>query len=237
MHQEISSGAGVLDAKEYQVNFQGSAEFLEIDSTKIAFTVERFTMTGEGTTVELLKPGSVIVADERAQEPVSLKGGTMDEKELKAFLMVYTVHKQGAATDDDMFGTKERKTIGDSWSINVARVFDTFNASGLTVPPGHLSGTVTLVAKDEIGSIDCLRLRGEFAADGLSSTDLRTDLKLDQIKMQANFHACFPIEDSGLSFERGIEATMQAHITDKQGTAVDSIRIQRADSVWIARRN
>jgi len=74
MHQDISRGANVLNTMEYHVDFQGSAEVLEIDSIKTSFTVERFTMTTDGTTVELLKPRNVIIADGGRQAPAGSHG-------------------------------------------------------------------------------------------------------------------------------------------------------------------
>jgi hypothetical protein len=225
----------------YEVNFQGTAAVLEIDgkeaAIKIAFTVERFTATRDGRTVDLLSPGSVIIADDRAQQPISLKGGTMDDNVREAFLMVHSVHKEGAATDDDIFGTKERKSIGDTWSINVARAFDSLKDDGIIVPPGHLSGRVTLLAKEKVGGIDCLSLRGELVADGIFSTRLPRDVTVDESKVQATFDGCYPIEESGLSFKEQTQFSMQAHVRTKQGVTFDMMSSQKSDSIWIAKRN
>jgi hypothetical protein len=226
---------------EYEANFQGLAEVLEIDGnnagTKIAFTVERFTKTGDGKTADLLEPGSVIIADERAKQPISLKGGTMDENVREAFLLVHSLSKEGDATDDDIFGTNERKTIGDSWSINVERALNSLKREGITVQPGHLSSTVKLLGKDKIASPECLDLRAELAAEGIFSTGLPPDATVDESKVQAIFHGCFPIEKSGLSFKEQTQFSTQAHVTTKQGVAFDMTSTQKSDSVWIAKRN
>jgi hypothetical protein len=59
------TGDRVLKAAEFQVNFQGRADVLEVDGKqqpfKIAFTVERFTKIEGGVTIDLLKSGSVIL--------------------------------------------------------------------------------------------------------------------------------------------------------------------------------
>ena len=197
------TGDRVLKATEFQVNFQGRADVLEVDGKqqpfKIAFTVERFTKIEGGVTIDLLKSGSVIIADGSQQQPISVKDSTTEESVRDAFELIYFPDQPDAFTDDEIFGTKEAKGIGDSWSINPALLSASLKGM-ITVPEGHLSGMVSLVAKDKIANIDCLSLRKELKADDLTSKDLRPGVTLDR---------ALSADHSGLLPYRGFKALLQ----------------------------
>src|SRR5215471_757103 len=94
-----SSGDRVLKEVDYQVQFQGGAAILEVDGkgrpVKMAFTVEKLTKIEKGTTIDLLQPGSVVVADGSLEQPIYLKDGMMEESVREAFQLVYSTHKPG----------------------------------------------------------------------------------------------------------------------------------------------
>jgi hypothetical protein len=234
-------GDRVLKAAEYQVNFQGRAEVLEVDGKgrpfKIAFTVEKFTEIDGGVTIDLLKSGSVIVADGSQQQPIFVKDGTIEQSVLEAFQLIYSAHKPGDATDDEVFGSKEAKGIGDSWSINLALASESLKNSQITIPAGHLSGIISLVARDKIATIDCLSLRGELRADDFTSKDLPPGVTLDRASLQAIFRGCYPIEDSRHSYKEGGDITMRMRLTSNEGVKIDITRSEKRDAVWVATGN
>jgi hypothetical protein len=227
----------VLKTAEFQVNFQGRADVLEVDGKqqpfKIAFTVERFTKIEGGVTIDLLKSGSVIIADGSQQQPISVKNSTTEESVRDAFELIYFPDQPDAFTDDEIFGTKEAKGIGDSWSINPALLSASLKGM-ITVPEGHLSGLVSLVAKDKIANIDCLSLQKELKADDLTSKAVPPGGTLDRASFQLIIRGCYPIEDSRHSYKEGGEGTMQIRLTSNEGVKIDFTRTEKRDEVWVA---
>lgn len=231
------TGDRVLKAAEFQVNFQGRADVLEVDGKqqpfKIAFTVERFTKIEGGVTIDLLKSGSVIIADGSQQQPISVKNSTTEESVRDAFELIYFPDQPDAFTDDEIFGTKEAKGIGDSWSINPALLSASLKGM-ITVPEGHLSGLVSLVAKDKIANIDCLSLQKELKADDLTSKAVPPGGTLDRASFQLIIRGCYPIEDSRHSYKEGGEGTMQIRLTSNEGVKIEITRTEKRDEVWVA---
>jgi len=238
---KASIGDRVLKATEYQVNFQGRAEVIQVDEKerpfKIAFTVERFTKAEGGVTVDLLKSGSVIVADGSQQQPISVEGGTLEEPVQEAFDLVYSTRKPGDVTDDETLGTKEAKGIGDSWPVNLALLTVNLKGGGVTIPAGHLSGSMAVVAKGKVGTTDCLSLRGEIKADDFISQNLQPDVTLDRASLQATLWGCYPIGESAHSYEEGAGMTTQVRLTTNQGDTIDIGRIDKRDVLWVAEGN
>jgi len=120
--QQVSIAGQTMKQEEVSVELEARAEVLDVDASgepvRVALTVSKFTMSENGATSEALKPGSVVLVDGGAEDPVALKGGKISVEARKAFDVVYTPHKPGSATDDDVFGTKEPKAFGESWPIN-----------------------------------------------------------------------------------------------------------------------
>jgi hypothetical protein len=237
---KVLIGDRVVKGAGYQVNFKGRADVLEVDGKqqpfKIAFTVERFTKIEGGVTIDLLKSGSVIIADGSQQQPISVKDSSTEESVREAFELIYSAEKPRDGTDsDEIFGTKEAKGIGDRWSINLALASEKiFKDEGIIVPDGHLSGMVSLVAKDKIANTDCLSLRKELKADDLTSKDLPPGVKLDRSNFQGIILGCYPIEDSRHSYKEGGELTMQMLLTSNEGDKIDITRTEKRDEVWVA---
>ena len=236
-----SSGDRVLKEVDYQVQFQGRAAILDVDGkgrpVKIAFTVEKLTKTERGTTIDLLKPGSVVVADGSLEQPIYLKDGTMDESVREAFRLVYSTHKPDDVTDDEVFGTKQAKRIGDRWPIDLALASENLKDSGVVIPVEHLSGTVSLIAKNKIGVVDCLDLRGELRADEFTMKQLPPGVTADRAGMQAVFRGCFPVESSQLSHKEGFDMTMQIRLTSSEGVKIDVIVSETREAVWMGARD
>ena len=235
---KISSEDRLVSKDEYQVGFEGRAEVLEVDSSgrpvKLAFIVEKFTKSADGASTTLLKPGSVIMADGAQVQPFSLKDGTLDETAQEVFGVVYSAHKPNDVSDDEIFGTKELKGIGESWPVNPSQAYESFKETGFVIPEGHLEGTVTLVAKDRIASADCLSIRGDVQADVIAAKALPGGVTLERGRLQAAFRGCFPAESSGLSYKEGADISVQMRVVPKDRPKLDFTYSQKSDLVWLA---
>lgn len=236
-----STEAGAIQTIEYQVNFRGRAEVLALNEQKIpsriVFTVERFTKTQDGMSADLLKSGSVITSDYRRQPPISLKDGTIEGPVLEAFQLIDSASASplGVGTDDKIFGTKELKSIGDQWPINVRMAAAGLKDTGTVVSPDHLSGTVSLMARDRIAGIDCLSLQGEVSADAILSTwALPARTKLDGASLRYMVHTWPALADSASLHKFQIEMTMRMRFTSTNGVKVDISESLKLDSLWVA---
>jgi len=236
-----SSQAGAIQTIEYRLDFRGSAEVLLLNERKIpnriVFTVERFTKTQDGMTADLLKSGSVMTEDYRHQPPISLKDGTIEGTVLEAFQLIGSASTSplGESTDDKIFGTREPKSIGDSWPINIRMAAASLKDTGIVVSPDHLSGTVSLVGRERIAGIDCLSLQAEVRADAISSTwALPARTKLDQANSHFMVHTWPALSDSTPFHKFQHEMTMQIRFTITTGAKFDISESLILDSLWVA---
>jgi hypothetical protein len=199
------------------------------EPVRVALTVAKFTKLENGATSELLPPGSVVLVDGGAADPVSLKDGKISDEVRKVFGVVYSPHKPGSATDDDVFGTKEPKSFGDSWPINAKLAAEDAKKSGIEIPAERLQGRTELVGKDRVGEADCLTIRAQINASDVAMKDLPDGAIMDNGTMQATLDGCVPI--AGTSSRKGMEMTLKARFTLNAAT-FDMLARQKSSEVW-----
>jgi hypothetical protein len=235
---KASAGDRVVKEEEYQVTFTGLAEVIEVDRSgrpfKIAFTVDSLKKTSDGQTVDLVNPGTVVLADGSQEDPFSLKDGKMDKALQDAFGVVYSAHKPNDVSGDDIFGIKTPRGIGESWPINDVAAIKSLAENGVIIPEGRLSGIVSLIGKDKVGSTDCLSLRGEMKADGLSSKKFPPSVKVEEAKLHASFRGCLPLDGAGLSHSAGADLTFVVLLARSDGQKLEVALTQKMDAVWSA---
>jgi len=237
-HNQTKAGDRVVQELEYQIAFEGQAEILKVDGKqrpiRLAFTVQKFEKITGGVTAEVLKQGSVVVVDGGEQQAISLKDGSIDKSAREAFELVYSAHKPESPTDDEIFGTEEKKSAGESWPMHRALAAENLKDSGISIPEERLSGTISLVGKGKAGTADCLEVQGEMKADGFSFTskDAVPGFTLEKGSVHARLSGCIPLDDSSLSRREGMELTMQMRLASKEGTVLDVTTSQKRDGVW-----
>ncbi|MGA7240257.1 MAG: hypothetical protein WBY44_31525 [Bryobacteraceae bacterium] len=198
-----SRGGHILSSEEFQVSFQATVQVIELDRKgqpiRRAFTVQSFRKTISGESTDLLKPGTIVLTDGSKEDWVSLPDHALDPATRQAFEVIFSRHKPDDITDDEIFGAPIPKKIGDTWPMNAEAAVKNAAESGLSIPEGHLTGTTSLVSKGKVGTTDCLNLRGEVKADGVSGGDLPPGATLDEGKLAATFRGCAPMEETELS--------------------------------------
>ena len=178
-------------------------------------------------------PGSVVLVDGSEKVSVSLKDGVMPEPSRAAFNVIYSVHHPSDVTDDDIFGTKTPKAVGDSWPMNSALASEDLKGTGLSIAADKLHGKVTLKSIDTVGSAACLDLVGDMQADTFAPGDAPPGTTFDQTSITAVFRGCFPVNPAVPSHREGGDVSFQMRVHQKDGPAVDVSFSQKSDSTWI----
>ena len=175
-----------------------------------------------------------MLTDGSKEEWVSLRDGTLDPVTRQAFGVIFNRHKPDDITDDEIFGTAIPRKIGDTWPIDASAAVKNAAESGVSIPEGHLTGTVSLVSKGKVGSSDCLNLRGEIKADGVSGGDLPPGMTLDEGKLEATFRGCGTMQETDLSYSGGREIFALFRLAAPDGTKVEIRSTQKGEELWLA---
>ncbi len=133
------------------VAFTAKAEVLTLSpggrEVKTSFTVGKLTNTVGAQATDVLPAGAVVVAERTGAKTEFQIDGAPAKPEVAAVLaVVISLDSDQTAKDDIVFGTKERKKVGDSWPIDSkAGAADLEAKDKLKIDPANLTGTTTLV--------------------------------------------------------------------------------------------
>jgi hypothetical protein len=165
------------------------------DATRIEYRIESCQKTEDGMTEEVLPAGRRVVAESNAdgQTMFTVDGDPALEDISKALGVVISAHTPGTPSDDEIFGTPERKRVGDTWSINAETTAAFLSKTGLKVSPENLKGTVSLDAVKTVEGVKALALTARLNARGMVM-DLPDFMQLEKSSMTGVFTLLAPAD-------------------------------------------
>jgi hypothetical protein len=158
--------------------------------TKFAMQIERCLVTHGGVGKPLLPPGVVVKgAAENNRNVLTIDDAPVDAITAKILQAVIPSHRSGIS-DDDVFGTREKKRVGDTWDIDfdVAKksLNEMFNMQG------DIKGTTTLDGVIKGGDGDFLIISAWLDMDNVSMP-LPDGVKIQSGQVKGTFSGRFPI--------------------------------------------
>ena len=202
-HEKISMGGQVQNEdKDLSVHLLAVATVLAVDSsasaTKTEYVIESCQRMSGGKTEDVLGAGHKVVveADQQGDTTYTVDGDAALEDVQKTLSVVLSAHRPNSPSDDDIFGTRERKRVGDSWSINSTAAAADLTKAGLTVSPEAFTGTVSLDGVRTVGSIKALELSARLKAEGMtmSTESLPEWLKVEKSSLTGEMSALVPAD-------------------------------------------
>jgi hypothetical protein len=179
--------------REVTSDFKGVVTVEQVDRQgkplKLSIVVESFTVSDQG---KPLGKGDVLTAETIDDETrFTLDGKEVDPK-LKGLLAELVKTKTSKShADDQVFGSKERRRVGESWKINHEAA-----AKEMGMKPEVVSGSVKLEGVETHGGRECLKLAGTLV--------IRTFPNIAQMekigyvsrdpKMTATMSGLFPVD-------------------------------------------
>ena len=163
--------------------------------SKARFVIEKAVINAAGSWSMLLPPGTEIVAECIGTKTVFLVGGSPATTALATALDVAGIElaSDDIANDDQIFGTKERKKVGDSWSINGALAAADLAKKGIAIEPSNLTGNATLVEEQKSGNQDSLRISASMAIKNVK-IPLPPGMVVESGEFKATFSGLFPVD-------------------------------------------
>jgi hypothetical protein len=157
--------------------------------------VEKMNMTQQDQTEKLLEAGTEVIEERiSGATQFSVGGKPVAEKVAKAFAAVgFSMKDFGSANDDDIFGTKGRKKVGDSWPINSTAAANDFSKDVFPVKPENISGSTAVKELVTVGNQKCLVISATMAMRDLLPPAPQ-GLEAQPGEANAVFSGIFPVD-------------------------------------------
>ena len=162
------AGAPSDERQTATIRYVVATEILEVsakgNALRATLTVRRLTKESGGASLELAKPGDVVTARLAGRQRVFELRGARLAPDLQAALgAALPLRADDEPTDDDLFGTAQRRRVGESWPAN-GELFAKLGAASVTFDPKDVAGTVTLAAVKPVNGEPCLEVRWRLEA-------------------------------------------------------------------------
>ena len=119
---------------------------------------------------------------------------------------------------DDVFGTKDKKKVGDSWKINAKDLAESAGNDKVKIDPKNVTGEISLACVVKAGGHECLELKGNFTVRGLKPpADFPRNLRVIKSEMTGRVHSKIPVDTSLPEVENNMVMTMIMEVGSRRG--------------------
>jgi flavin-binding protein dodecin len=179
----VLSGAVSRTTENVQdVRLKAVLEVLEVDNTKrpckVRLVIDTLVLKNNGKEAELLAKGTKVLARSGEKGTVFEVDGKPVGKEVDQglSLLLSVDGNSKRPTDDEMFGSKTRRRVGEHWPVNSQSLAASLRVKGMDIRNEDVAGTITLkeVVKDGRGTSLLLTMKMDMrnlkmpGAEGLS---------------------------------------------------------------------
>jgi hypothetical protein len=179
---------------DLKVDLEGVVTVLAVSngaSIKHSISVRRLNRTEYGRMSILAGSGTTIVASlDRGKRSYTLNGGNLGPKDREAVSLVADLKRPGFS-DDALFGTRERKKVGDTWSANARLLAQALNEDE-TLQMENVSGNATL--KEVVTESDGPVLIIAAEASGRPVPGFLRDVKVNKAEMSYKATGHVPVD-------------------------------------------
>lgn len=208
------NGQAQPDARQdLQLHFRAVEEVVSLtpsgEPLESRFTVERFeTLDAQGPH-ELAQPGQMVTIVRGTRWPdarVTVDGHVVGDPVSEALRMAVSM-ATGDPTDDEIFGTAQRQSIGASWPVDGELALrELRSAVGV---PSTLMGRTRLDARTRVEGADCLDLSAEMEGNFGGTTAPRPGSPVITGTIHATRRWVFPVEERLHGLARASTMTME----------------------------
>ena len=219
----VDGEPGAAKASRRHVRLEADVEVLAVDRegavTKSAWTLRKFMGAVDGKLVEPIPTDGVVVAETRGAETVfQARGWTLSPKVQKLLDLVIETHVEGAPSDDEALGTRDRKKLGERWPVNKDAMIKGLAREGLTIDKDALTGTTGITRFRNVGGVSCLHIEGNVSVKGFGAP-LAPGAKMVSSKLEFHMAGDYPLDTSlpPLSHKLTSQRTIQMRTPSPEG--------------------
>lgn len=192
---DLVSSVTVMEAKDNRI------------ATKLALVIEKCSITKAGETKSLIETGRIVIATREGEEEIFKIDDVPVDAITKKALSITVPLDDVDVTDDDIFGTREKKSVGDSWKINAALAVKSLeDALKVSTSTANVKGTTTLEGVVKTGREEHLIVSAWISIDSFS-VPLPNGFKIQDGQVNASFSGKFPIKPTRERFEESLKMT------------------------------
>ncbi|MHC5113569.1 MAG: hypothetical protein ACYTGP_03975 [Planctomycetota bacterium] len=204
---EMPNGTQPTQGSRLHVDFEAEGKVLAVDAkgrpSRVSYQVLKCEMRRDGSPQVIAEPGTTIVASEEAgatNKTIFEIDGRRVDSDAHAALTIVAALDNESMTQDEVLGTDQPRTVGESWDVNRAKMAELFRQQSKSpVAPENVSGTTTLTGVTTQDGYPCLvvhsNITTENAVPGID--DIPAGFEIEKGSMTMSIQQTLP-EDTNL---------------------------------------
>jgi hypothetical protein len=197
----VTMNAQVVQQKtdDLKIEFESEVTIVEVDkngqASKESHSVIKCETVRDGARDVLLAPGSILVASAgETGTKFEAQGGPVAPNVAQALELVISVEKD-SETDDQVYGTRERKKVGESWPMNSEAMASNLRRHKAEAQKENIEGTVKLASVAKVGAVQCLDIQGAISMKNIG-LPMGPGFKTQKQSANITFEAQVPVDTS-----------------------------------------
>ena len=128
--------------------------------------------------------------------------GKPANEDIAKILSHLTTLPDGPTTDDDVFGTKERKSVDEKWSVDRLMAAKSLSSKDLKITSDQITGNSMIdkvVMKD---GVECLLIKARVKVSNMDSSKPDANDSVMKFKLMGEFSGEYPVDSSKRCYSR-----------------------------------
>ncbi|GEM_PF-5674905 len=227
----MSGGNQVKSASQsVSIDFEGQTNIIEVNQdgkpTKKTLQVEKCVLKMGDQESTPLEKGIVITISPKDTKSIYEVNGAPVDKNLADLLELVEHVYTGSISDDDVFGSKQKRKVGDSWEIMTDKIPADALRHGVTVDQKNISGTTKLEKVEKSDGLECLALSGEMTIkDFTVPLPPNSGMKVESSAMLTYYTGLFPTNLTTPCIAETMEMKVQTTISGRQNPNSQEIKV------------
>lgn len=195
--------------------FEGTITVLKVDKLqreselKLLVAKCHKKVDGKTTEEEVLAKGTEVVLRQRDSDVEFLIDGKVVPKDIAEVLSLFFTLNDSQDTDDDLFGTKDRKKVGESWPVNSVKLARYFASKGVFKGGAKdITGSTKIEEEVVVGGTKCLRFICK-AELGNFTPPLPPGMAVKKANMSVSVSYLYPVDTSVRHLSEKMAMTME----------------------------
>ena len=225
--QHFAGGATDVETHHVRVSAKGVEEILEADDrgnlrrARVDFDLLDADFGPSRSPLHLRDVRAEIARGAGdAEATVTLGGAPASGDDLEAVREIFAPGERETPSDDQAFGTATPQAVGDVWPIQ-GDVVERTLAEGFPVPPGAVTGAMSLVSATSRDGIPCLEIKGSVRIEPFGLSGLPAGATVEHAAIVLVMHVVVPTSPM-FRIEDDSTMTTDVTVTTPEGDAVET---------------
>ena len=200
-------------------------------ANNIEIVVTKFVASNQGRPAVTPQKNTTLLGSVMDGKEQFTIGGAPAEKDIHKMLKRIFDLDEGGATNDESFGTKERKRVGDEWKANTEVMAKDAGREGLTLSPSDISALTKLTQLGPVDGKNCLHVIVTGDVKNIKPPTPK-DMAVKEAGMKLKISAAIPVDlkTPELALRQSMSMRMVMQSTRQPGVEIKSTSVSMVSS-------